>query len=100
MDSDPLCQLKEECHGHLSHRSSAVGGNVRDRNGSSLGCFDIDDIVTRSQDTDVFQTWAVYHGLDADGRLVGQDHLRIVRPVDNVLQGGAFVNRTGIDHGD
>src|SRR5262249_36841408 len=72
MQLDILAELEEEGEDELRHRSSAVGGDVRDGDAALFRGLDIDDVVAGGEDADVAELWELGEDIAGKRRLVGE----------------------------
>ena len=77
---------------HLHDRRGAVRRDIRNHDAALRRRRGVNDVVPRGEDADVAEPRQCLHQRTGDGYFVGQDDVRILRPLEDLAGGGAVVN--------
>ena len=83
VSADIVADFQKQRHCVLGNRLRAIGRYVGNKNSSLTGCFDIDYIITGSEDGDKSDVRTQIHGMFTDWRFVGDYNFSIADTLCN-----------------
>ena len=84
--------LQDQRKGVLAHRVGAVASRIADGDPVSAAVVDVDIVITRGEESDVFQMIGKAQGFGIERCFVADDHIRIAYGFGNIVIGGQLVD--------
>lgn len=79
---------------HLRYRIGAIRRYIGNDNAAFAGCIDINDVISGSHHSDIFQLWQCSHHFGCNDNLIGQHHLGIGGTFKYFFRSSTVVNDT------